>query len=67
MNSYSIMHKLFMGHTVKCKFDTQKFKFPASLITVNIQSLTMNTEVEIIVCMMILSNSIMAVWFRATL
>jgi hypothetical protein len=53
--SYSIMHKLCMGHVVECEFDKQKIKFPASLITVNIQSLTMNTVVEIIMCMMILN------------
>jgi hypothetical protein len=44
-----------MGHVVECEFSKQKMKFPASLITVNIQSLTMNTVVEIIVCVMILT------------
>jgi hypothetical protein len=55
MNSYFVMHELCMGHIVECEFYTQKIKFPASLITVNIQSLTMNTAVEItrIMCMIL--------------
>jgi hypothetical protein len=53
MNTYSVMHKLCVGHIVECEFDTQKMKFPTSLITVNIQSLTMNTVVEIIICMIL--------------
>jgi hypothetical protein len=42
-----------MGHIVRCEFDTQNVKFPASLIMVNIQSLTMNAVVEIIMCMIL--------------
>jgi hypothetical protein len=53
MKSYSVMLKLCTGRIVECEFDTQKIKFPASLITVNTQSLTINTVEEIIMCMIL--------------
>jgi hypothetical protein len=47
INSYSVMHEVCTGHIVKCEFDARKLRCSTIVKTMGIQSLSMNTAVEI--------------------